>query len=159
MTHIVIITVLLYAVWCCRSCFWARSCSWPWTVPGASWMASGWPLVRQHAEFSLLSLWYLKLRSSFTTRLSQFCLFVNELNEEILHSRRNNLLLRPCLPADPCFWMLCGSDMRWLRNQVVAPLTEELVFRACMLPMLVPCAGPSIAIFTCPLFFGVGEFY
>lgn len=47
--------------------------------------------------------------------------------------------------------------MRWLRNQVVAPLTEELVFRACMVPMLVPCAGPSTAIFTCPLFFGVGE--
>uniref|UniRef100_A0A9J7ZHE6 CAAX prenyl protease 2 n=1 Tax=Cyprinus carpio carpio TaxID=630221 RepID=A0A9J7ZHE6_CYPCA len=57
--------------------------------------------------------------------------------------------------VDPCFWSLCLSDMRWLRNQVVAPLTEELVFRACMLPMLVPCAGPSTAIFTCPLFFGV----
>uniref|UniRef100_A0A3Q2ZZQ9 CAAX prenyl protease 2 n=1 Tax=Kryptolebias marmoratus TaxID=37003 RepID=A0A3Q2ZZQ9_KRYMA len=60
---------------------------------------------------------------------------------------------------DPCFWMLCLSDMRWLRNQVVAPLTEELVFRACMLPMLVPCAGPSTAIFTCPLFFGVAHFH
>ncbi|ROL45518.1 CAAX prenyl protease 2 [Anabarilius grahami] len=59
--------------------------------------------------------------------------------------------------VDPCFWTLCLSDMRWLRNQVVAPLTEELVFRACMLPMLVPCAGPSAAIFTCPLFFGVGH--
>ncbi|XP_072232597.1 CAAX prenyl protease 2 isoform X1 [Leuresthes tenuis] len=61
--------------------------------------------------------------------------------------------------VDPCFWMLCLSDMRWLRNQVVAPLTEELVFRACMLPMLVPCAGPSTAIFTCPLFFGVAHFH
>ncbi|KAM8882022.1 CAAX prenyl protease 2 [Synchiropus picturatus] len=60
---------------------------------------------------------------------------------------------------DPCFWMLCFSDMRWLRNQVVAPLTEELVFRACMLPMLVPCAGPATAIFTCPLFFGVAHFH
>ncbi|XP_043953848.1 CAAX prenyl protease 2 isoform X2 [Gambusia affinis] len=60
---------------------------------------------------------------------------------------------------DPCFWTLCLSDMRWLRNQVVAPLTEELVFRACMLPMLVPCAGPSTAIFTCPLFFGVAHFH
>lgn len=40
---------------------------------------------------------------------------------------------------------------------MVAPLTEELVFRACMLPMLVPCTGPPAAIFTCPLFFGVGE--
>ncbi|XP_051575187.1 CAAX prenyl protease 2-like isoform X2 [Myxocyprinus asiaticus] len=61
--------------------------------------------------------------------------------------------------VDPCFWTLCLSDMRWLRNQVVAPLTEELVFRACMLPMLVPCAGPSTAIFTCPLFFGVAHFH
>ncbi|XP_015259128.1 PREDICTED: CAAX prenyl protease 2 [Cyprinodon variegatus] len=60
---------------------------------------------------------------------------------------------------DPCFWTLCFSDMRWLRNQVVAPLTEELVFRACMLPMLVPCAGPLTAIFTCPLFFGVAHFH
>uniref|UniRef100_A0A3Q2Q3L2 CAAX prenyl protease 2 n=1 Tax=Fundulus heteroclitus TaxID=8078 RepID=A0A3Q2Q3L2_FUNHE len=59
---------------------------------------------------------------------------------------------------DPCFWTLCLSDMRWLRNQVVAPLTEELVFRACMLPMLVPCAGPTTAIFTCPLFFGSNHF-
>lgn len=60
---------------------------------------------------------------------------------------------------DPWFWTLCASDMRWLRNQVVAPLTEELVFRACMLPMLVPCAGPLTAIFTCPLFFGVAHFH
>lgn len=61
--------------------------------------------------------------------------------------------------VDPWFWALCLSDMRWLRNQVVAPLTEELVFRACMLPMLVPCAGPVTAIFTCPLFFGVAHFH
>ncbi|XP_041093908.1 CAAX prenyl protease 2 isoform X1 [Polyodon spathula] len=60
---------------------------------------------------------------------------------------------------DPRFWLLCLSDMRWLRNQVVAPLTEELVFRACMLPMLAPCAGLSLAIFTCPLFFGVAHFH
>ncbi|XP_035263396.1 CAAX prenyl protease 2-like isoform X2 [Anguilla anguilla] len=60
---------------------------------------------------------------------------------------------------DPSFWALCVSDMRWLRNQVVAPLTEELVFRAGMLPMLVPCAGPNAAIFVCPLFFGVAHFH
>ncbi|XP_041035897.1 CAAX prenyl protease 2 isoform X2 [Carcharodon carcharias] len=56
---------------------------------------------------------------------------------------------------DPQFWAQCLADMRWMRNQVVAPLTEELVFRACMLPMLVPCTGLSRAIITCPLFFGV----
>ncbi|KAG2469550.1 FACE2 protease, partial [Polypterus senegalus] len=63
------------------------------------------------------------------------------------------------LILDPRFWMLCLSDMRWMRNQVVAPLTEELVFRACMLPMLIPCAGLWSAIFTCPLFFGVAHFH
>ncbi|XP_034955333.1 CAAX prenyl protease 2 isoform X2 [Zootoca vivipara] len=56
---------------------------------------------------------------------------------------------------DPSFWVLCLTDMRWLRNQVIAPFTEELVFRACMLPMLVPCTGLGPAVFTCPLFFGV----
>lgn len=40
---------------------------------------------------------------------------------------------------------------------MIAPLTEELVFRACMLPMLAPCTGLGPAVFTCPLFFGVGE--
>ncbi|OXB52771.1 hypothetical protein ASZ78_011434, partial [Callipepla squamata] len=55
----------------------------------------------------------------------------------------------------PRRWVRCAADVRWLRNQVVAPLSEELVFRACMLPMLVPCAGPGPAVIACPLFFGV----
>ncbi|XP_073905994.1 CAAX prenyl protease 2 isoform X2 [Castor canadensis] len=68
----------------------------------------------------------------------------------------------PCDLADglkvvlaPRSWARCLTDMRWLRNQVIAPLTEELVFRACMLPMLAPCTGLGPAVFTCPLFFGV----
>ncbi|XP_053823975.1 CAAX prenyl protease 2 isoform X4 [Vidua chalybeata] len=60
---------------------------------------------------------------------------------------------------DPRVWALCLGDVRWLRNQVVAPLTEELVFRACMLPMLVPCTGPGPAVLACPLFFGVAHFH
>uniref|UniRef100_G1R348 CAAX prenyl protease 2 n=2 Tax=Nomascus leucogenys TaxID=61853 RepID=G1R348_NOMLE len=70
----------------------------------------------------------------------------------------------PCDLADglkvvlaPRSWARCLTDMRWLRNQVIAPLTEELVFRACMLPMLAPCMGLGPAVFTCPLFFGVGD--
>ncbi|XP_064359329.1 CAAX prenyl protease 2 isoform X2 [Dromaius novaehollandiae] len=59
----------------------------------------------------------------------------------------------------PRSWARCLGDVRWLRNQVVAPLTEELVFRACMLPMLVPCAGPGPAVVACPLFFGVAHFH
>ncbi|XP_044304660.1 CAAX prenyl protease 2 [Varanus komodoensis] len=60
---------------------------------------------------------------------------------------------------DSRFWLLCLTDIRWLRNQIIAPFTEELVFRACMLPMLVPCTGLGPAIFTCPLFFGVAHFH
>ncbi|KAF7662532.1 hypothetical protein LDENG_00233630 [Lucifuga dentata] len=56
-------------------------------------------------------------------------------------------------------WMLCVGDAVWLRNQVVAPVTEELVFRGAMLPMLLPCTGPTAAIFITPLFFGVAHFH
>ncbi|XP_006816304.1 CAAX prenyl protease 2-like, partial [Saccoglossus kowalevskii] len=38
-----------------------------------------------------------------------------------------------------------------------APFTEEFVFRACMLPLLVPCLGFTKVIFVCPLFFGVAH--
>ncbi|XP_072031711.1 CAAX prenyl protease 2-like [Amphiura filiformis] len=47
----------------------------------------------------------------------------------------------------------------WLRNYVVGPLTEEVVFRACMLPLLVPCMSYTKAIFICPLFFGVAHIH
>uniref|UniRef100_A0A4W5N3X9 Uncharacterized protein n=1 Tax=Hucho hucho TaxID=62062 RepID=A0A4W5N3X9_9TELE len=36
-------------------------------------------------------------------------------------------------------------------------VAAELVFRACMLPMLVPCTGPTAATFIVPLFFGMGR--
>jgi prenyl protein peptidase len=44
------------------------------------------------------------------------------------------------------------------RNFVVAPLTEELVFRACMIPLLL-CGGFEISsvIFLCPVFFSLAH--
>ena len=38
-----------------------------------------------------------------------------------------------------------------------APLSEEFMFRACMLPLLVPSFGEGWSMFICPLFFGVGK--
>ncbi|CAH3029166.1 unnamed protein product [Porites evermanni] len=46
-----------------------------------------------------------------------------------------------------------------LRNYLVAPLSEEFVFRACLLPMLVPGFGNVMPIFICPLFFGVAHIH
>jgi len=46
-----------------------------------------------------------------------------------------------------------------LRNYLVAPLSEEFVFRACLIPLLVPGFGNVLPIFICPLFFGVAHIH
>lgn len=52
---------------------------------------------------------------------------------------------------------VCSNILAW-RNYVVAPLTEELVFRACMIPLLL-CGGfkLSTVIFLCPVFFSLAH--
>ncbi|KAJ4868508.1 CAAX prenyl protease 2 [Raphanus sativus] len=60
--------------------------------------------------------------------------------------------------AIPACILMCASDVSFLRNLVVAPLTEELVFRACMVPLLL-CAGfrSYSAIFLCPILFSLAH--
>lgn len=55
------------------------------------------------------------------------------------------------------YWISNLTNLIWLRNHVVAPLSEEFTFRACMLPLLLQCFRPLTAVFVCPLFFGVGK--
>uniref|UniRef100_A0A3P9H317 CAAX prenyl protease 2 n=1 Tax=Oryzias latipes TaxID=8090 RepID=A0A3P9H317_ORYLA len=58
-------------------------------------------------------------------------------------------LVHSCSPfPDVESWLVCVEDAVWLRNQVVALLTEELEFREAMLPMLLPCSGATGAVFT-----------
>ena len=45
----------------------------------------------------------------------------------------------------------------FIRNYIVAPLAEELIFRACMLLLLCPSFGEWKAILFCPLFFGLAH--
>lgn len=56
-------------------------------------------------------------------------------------------------------WMQSVSSniMVW-RNFIVAPVTEELVFRACMIPLLL-CGGLTTynAVFLCPVFFSLAH--
>ncbi|KAF4532203.1 hypothetical protein B566_EDAN002266 [Ephemera danica] len=54
-------------------------------------------------------------------------------------------------------WIPDFQNLMWLRNQIVAPLSEEFTFRACMLPLLLQCIRPSVAIILCPLLFGVAN--
>ncbi|XP_043483295.1 CAAX prenyl protease 2 isoform X1 [Leptopilina heterotoma] len=63
------------------------------------------------------------------------------------------------LYAEPMYWLGSARTLIWWRNQVIAPLSEEWTFRACMLPLLLQCFSPTTAIFICPLFFGVAHFH
>eukprot|EP00741_Cyanophora_paradoxa_P005228 tig00000865_g5068.t1 len=58
---------------------------------------------------------------------------------------------------DPWNW-LEELDVYAMRNLVVGPITEEVVFRACMVPLLFAAGlsrGTIIAV--CPLFFGIAH--
>ncbi|KAI8744639.1 CAAX prenyl protease 2 [Biomphalaria glabrata] len=57
------------------------------------------------------------------------------------------------------YWTNSVKNYVWIRNHIVAPLSEEFIFRACMLPLLVPCLGSGWSILLCPLFFGVAHFH
>lgn len=57
---------------------------------------------------------------------------------------------------EPMYWIWNLTDLQFLRSHVVAPVAEEFVFRACMMPLLLQCFHPMTAIFIAPLFFGVG---
>jgi len=49
------------------------------------------------------------------------------------------------------------TDLIWLRNYVVAPISEEFTFRACIIPLLLQRFQPITTILICPVFFGAGN--
>ncbi|KAL9225771.1 hypothetical protein vseg_001658 [Gypsophila vaccaria] len=56
------------------------------------------------------------------------------------------------------FLLSLPSNISAWRNLVVAPITEELVFRACMIPLLL-CSGftPLTTVFLAPVFFSLAH--
>ena len=44
-----------------------------------------------------------------------------------------------------------------IRNYIIAPFAEEFVFRACMVPVLLPHLGELLTVLLCPLFFGLAH--
>ncbi|XP_078314941.1 CAAX prenyl protease 2-like [Crassostrea virginica] len=60
---------------------------------------------------------------------------------------------------EPRYWTNSLQNLIWIRNHIVAPISEEMIYRACMLPLLVPCFGTGVSVFLCPLFFGVAHFH
>ncbi|CAH0400561.1 unnamed protein product [Chilo suppressalis] len=63
------------------------------------------------------------------------------------------------LYAEPLYWISSWQDLIWVRNHFMAPLSEEWVFRACMMPMLLQCLKPMTAVFMGPVLFGIAHFH
>ncbi|XP_053613495.1 CAAX prenyl protease 2 isoform X1 [Plodia interpunctella] len=63
------------------------------------------------------------------------------------------------LYAEPVYWISNWQDLVWVRNHIMAPLSEEWVFRACMMPLLLQCLDPLTAVFSGPLLFGIAHFH
>ncbi|XP_026315208.1 CAAX prenyl protease 2 [Hyposmocoma kahamanoa] len=63
------------------------------------------------------------------------------------------------LYSEPVYWVSSWQDLVWVRNHVMAPLSEEWVFRACMMPLLLQCLEPMTAVFVGPLLFGIAHFH
>ncbi|KAH8378755.1 hypothetical protein KR009_001235 [Drosophila setifemur] len=57
------------------------------------------------------------------------------------------------------YWRGSFSSIIWVRNLIMAPLTEEFVFRACMMPLILQSFSPVAAVFITPLFFGVAHLH
>lgn len=60
---------------------------------------------------------------------------------------------------DPSYWAMCLQNLLWIRNHVVAPLSEEFTFRACMMPLLLQSFKPLTAVAITPMFFGIGHLH
>ncbi|ALC43140.1 Sras [Drosophila busckii] len=57
------------------------------------------------------------------------------------------------------YWRGSVTSIIWIRNHVMAPLSEEFVFRACMMPLILQSFSPMTAVFITPLFFGVAHLH
>lgn len=63
------------------------------------------------------------------------------------------------LYLEPVYWMDSFKNILWIRNHIVAPLSEEFTFRACMMPLLLQSYRPTTAVLLTPLFFGVAHLH
>lgn len=59
----------------------------------------------------------------------------------------------------PSYWINSCKDLIWIRNHIVAPLSEEFTYRACMMPVLLLKFSTTTTIMITPLFFGVAHLH
>lgn len=79
--------------------------------------------------------------------LKNFISFVKKLFISLINNLKLNIILRKFF------------DLHFLRNYVISTLTEEFVFRSCMLPLLIGHMTWLESIFLTPLFFGTAHLH
>eukprot|EP00052_Salpingoeca_macrocollata_P020990 m.178729 g.178729 ORF g.178729 m.178729 type:complete len:262 (+) comp21424_c8_seq2:174-959(+) len=59
------------------------------------------------------------------------------------------------------FWREIVDNCDWngFRDVLIAPFTEEFVFRACMMPLLLPHLGVTASVWLCPPIFGLAHIH
>jgi len=58
------------------------------------------------------------------------------------------------------YWKHHLRDPTFVRNIIIAPISEEFVYRGCILPLLSPrWASGAWSVLICPLFFGLSHFH
>ncbi|KAL3536127.1 hypothetical protein ACH5RR_004588 [Cinchona calisaya] len=105
-----------------------------------------------------LSLTSLMYAGSFIQKL------LHLLDSWVEHRNRGRNVTIDCIikiPEKFINWIFSMSfNMSAWRNYIVAPITEELVFRACMVPLLL-CGGfrTYMAVILCPIFFSLAHLH
>lgn len=60
---------------------------------------------------------------------------------------------------DVSYWINGFQDSLWLRNRIMAPLTEELTFRSCMMALLIQSFTPKTVVLITPFFFSIAHYH
>uniref|UniRef100_A0A914WS29 CAAX prenyl protease 2 n=1 Tax=Plectus sambesii TaxID=2011161 RepID=A0A914WS29_9BILA len=56
-------------------------------------------------------------------------------------------------------WSSAMGNLRWIRNSIVAPITEEIAFRSCSAALVLQCFDWKSTVFIAPLFFSLSHFH
>jgi prenyl protein peptidase len=109
---------------------------------------------------TLKSYFWDSLVSTIIILCHTICLYLGTIVKLILgvvlETKTNGYRLRRIRWKSPYIWSMSKTE-QWIftRNYVVAPFTEEIIFRGCMVPVLSATPLTSISVtFIAPLFFG-----
>lgn len=114
-----------------------------------------WAHSDSKQKLNLLRSYYLKIRTKYYQKMALKCRVPCVSNGYSWF--QSHLMFLFVLLLEEMYWYSNFTNLIWIRNHVVAPLSEEFTYRSCMLPLLLQSFSPTTAILINPLLFGVGK--